>query len=72
MLNMEFDKPVVVRTHEMDWEASPVPGVWRKPLAREAVEHGHTTSVVRYDAGSSFSTHAHPKGEEILVLEGVF
>ena len=47
-------------------------GVWRKPLAREAVEHGHTTSVVRYDAGSRFPEHAHPLGEEILVLEGIF
>ncbi len=47
-------------------------GVWRKPLAREAAEHGHTTSVVRYDAGSAFSQHLHPRGEEIFVLEGVF
>lgn len=47
-------------------------GVWRKPLAREAAEHGHTTSLVRYDAGSRFSAHVHPLGEEILVLEGVF
>ena len=72
MLNMQLNKPVAVNTNEMDWEASPMPGVWRKPLVREADEHGHTTSVVRYDAGSSFSTHAHPRGEEILVLEGVF
>jgi len=48
MLNMSFDKPVVVHTAEMEWEASPTAGVWRKPLAREAAEHGHTTSVVRY------------------------
>lgn len=72
MLNMEFDRPVVVRTADMQWEASPMGGVWRKPLAREAAEHGHTTSVVRYDEGSRFSAHLHPKGEEILVLEGVF
>ncbi len=72
MLNMDFDKPVVVNTREMEWEASPMQGVWRKPLAREAAEHGHTTSVVRYDPGSSFRQHAHPRGEEILVLDGVF
>ncbi len=72
MLNMQFDKLVVIDTGTMDWEASPMAGVWRKPLAREAAEHGHTTSVVRYDAGSHFSAHLHPKGEEILVLEGVF
>jgi anti-sigma factor ChrR (cupin superfamily) len=72
MLNMNFDKPVVIQTTEIEWEASPMSGVWRKPLAREAAEHGHTTSVVRYDAGSHFPEHPHPKGEEILVLEGVF
>ncbi len=72
MLNMDFTKSVIIETARMEWEASPMPGVWRKPLAREAAEHGHTTSVVRYDAGSSFSPHKHPLGEEILVLEGVF
>ena len=72
MLNMDFSQPVAINTSEMDWEASPSAGVWRKPLAREAAEHGHTTSVVRYDAGSSFSPHQHPLGEEILVLDGVF
>ena len=72
MLNMLFNESVVINTREQEWEASPMPGVWRKPLAREAAEHGHTTSLVRYDPGSSFSSHNHPMGEEILVLEGVF
>jgi len=72
MLNMQFDQPVVVRTAEMEWQPSPSPGVWRKPLEREAEEHGHTTSLVRYDAGSKFSAHKHPRGEEIFVLDGVF
>ena len=49
-----------------------MPGVWRKPLAREAPESGHATSIVRYDPGSAFSRHAHPGGEEILVLQGTF
>ena len=72
MLNMELDKSVVVNTAEMAWEQSPLEGVWRKPLAREAPEHGHTTSVVRYDPGSHFSAHEQPRGEEIFVLAGVF
>jgi anti-sigma factor ChrR (cupin superfamily) len=72
MLNMDFDKPAIVRTADMEWEVSPMQGVWRKPLEREAAEHGHTTSIVRYDAGSRFSSHRHPGGEEILVLDGVF
>jgi len=56
----------------MEWQSSPSKGVWRKPLEREAAEHGHTTSLVRYDAGSKFSAHEHPRGEEIFVLDGVF
>lgn len=72
MLNMAFDERIVIDTARMDWEASPMPGVWRKPLAREAAESGHTTSIVRFDAESYFSRHTHPLGEEILVLDGTF
>ncbi|MCP4186037.1 MAG: cupin [Gammaproteobacteria bacterium] len=72
MLNMNFNETIVVDTSQQEWEASPMAGVWRKPLACEAAEQGHTTSVVRFEAGSSLSAHTHPLGEEILVLEGVF
>jgi len=72
MLNMNFDVPVVLHSNDMEWVASPMEGVWRKPLAREAAEHGHTTSIVRFEAGSRFSEHPHPLGEEIFVIEGVF
>ncbi|MBE0487134.1 cupin domain-containing protein [Marinobacter sp.] len=72
MLNMEFSQRVVVYTAEQPWVASPAAGVERKPLAREEVERGHATSVVRYLPGSAFARHEHPLGEEILVLEGVF
>ena len=72
MINMDFSKRVVIDTNQMDWVASPKPGVWRKPLAREGAEQGHATSIVKYDPGSSFHAHNHPKGEEILVLDGVF
>ena len=71
-INMRFDHRVVIDTNLQPWETSPMPGVWRKPLAREAPESGHATSIVRYDPGSSFSRHSHPRGEEILVLEGTF
>lgn len=69
---MDFNHRVVINTAQQDWVASPMPGVWRKPLAREDVESGHATSIVRYDPGAQFRQHDHPKGEEILVLEGVF
>lgn len=72
MLNMNFAQSVSIDTYKREWVASPMPGVWRKPLAREDAEQGHATSIVRYEPGASFSSHGHPKGEEILVLEGVF
>ncbi|MCG9726327.1 cupin domain-containing protein [Vibrio brasiliensis] len=72
MLNMNFAERIVIDTESMSWLASPVRGVWRKPLEREEAESGHTTSIVRYEAGSQFKTHPHPMGEEILVLDGVF
>ena len=72
MLNMDFGKRIVVETTQQEWVASPMPGVWRKPLAREDAERGHATSIVRYDPGARFSAHDHPLGEEILVLKGVF
>ena len=72
MINMDFSKRVVIETANQDWVASPMAGVWRKPLAREDAERGHATSIVRYEPGARFSAHDHPQGEEILVLEGVF
>ncbi|MQM34771.1 cupin domain-containing protein [Accumulibacter sp.] len=72
MLNMDFAVAARVDTASAPWKASPLPGVWRKPLAREDAERGHATSIVRYDAGARFARHLHPGGEEILVLEGVF
>ncbi|OHY89102.1 cupin [Vibrio rotiferianus] len=72
MLNMDFSKRLVIRASDQDWVASPAAGVWRKPLEREAKESGHTTSLVKYEPNSTFATHPHPRGEEILVLEGVF
>ncbi|GLS91550.1 cupin [Psychromonas marina] len=72
MLNMSFDKKVVINTEQQAWVASPKAGVWRKPLAREDAERGHATSIVKFDAGATFSEHDHPLGEEILVLSGVF
>lgn len=72
-LNGDLDRPVVVHTQDMDWEPSPSPGVLRKRLHRVGPpESGQVTSVVVYEAGARFTSHPHPEGEEILVLEGVF
>ncbi len=63
----------VADTTSMDWTPSPSGSVWRKRVHLVGPpESGQVTSVVRYDPDSSFPTHDHPEGEEILVLEGVF
>lgn len=71
-VNDDLSARVVVDTQQIGWLPSPLPGVERRPLERFAAESGRTTSVVRYAPGSSFRSHLHPGGEEILVLEGVF
>jgi anti-sigma factor ChrR (cupin superfamily) len=71
-LNMDFSRQAVINTNELDWSPSRLAGVTRKPLAREAAESGHATSIVRYEPGSKFDEHTHPQGEEIFVLEGIF
>ena len=62
----------VVDTLAMTWDPSPSGTVWRKPLYRAGGESGPVTSLVRYAQGGAFPEHAHPQGEEILVLDGVF
>lgn len=71
-LNLDFSQRVVIDTNQQDWLPSAAAGVWRKQLEREGKEFGHTTSVVKYDAGSAFASHSHPVGEEIFVLAGTF
>ena len=51
---------------------SPMPGVQRMMLDRVGGEVARATSIVRYEPHSEFATHAHDRGEEFLVLEGVF
>ncbi|MGF1594768.1 MAG: cupin domain-containing protein [Kiloniellaceae bacterium] len=71
-LNADFTKPARMDSAAMDWQASPSPTVWRKRLDLVDGEFSRVTSVVRYDAASAFHEHGHPRGEEILVLHGVF
>jgi hypothetical protein len=69
----DMKRRVVVRTAGLPWQPSPAAGVWRKRLHRVGPEEsGQVTSLVRFDAGSSFTEHGHPDGEEILVLAGTF
>lgn len=71
-LNSDFRQRVVVETAEMQWEASEADGVLRKRLERINAKPEPVTTIVRYQANSSFPAHQHVRGEEIFVLEGTF
>jgi anti-sigma factor ChrR (cupin superfamily) len=69
-LNSDLSIRVVLHSEELPWQPSPAAGVQRRLLSREGGEDARATSVVRYAPGATFSAHAHPQGEEILVLDG--
>lgn len=68
----DFTQRAIVHSASLDWLASPMPGVERKPLDRVGGEVARATSIVRYAKGSKFSPHVHTGGEEFVVLDGVF
>lgn len=71
-LNADFSHRVVVQSDQLDWIASPMPGVDRRMLDRIGDEVARATTIVRYAPGSKFSAHTHTGGEEFIVLDGVF
>lgn len=71
-LNADHSQRVVIETASMQWEGSEAEGVLRKRLERIDAKPEPVTTVVRYQANSSFPAHCHVKGEEIFVLEGTF
>lgn len=71
-LHIDRSAPVIVHAATLAWTPSPQPGVDRRFLEREGAEVARATSLVRYAAGSVFPAHIHQKGEEYLVLDGVF
>ena len=71
-LNIDLGRRVCLCHHDLPWMDSPTPGVHRRLLERDGDEIARATSVVRYQAGTSFPHHVHEFGEEIFVLEGVF
>ncbi len=71
-LNADFSQRVVVHSDQLEWSASPMPGVDRRMLDRIGGEVARATTIVRYAPNSKFSAHTHSGGEEFIVLDGVF
>ncbi|OLU34888.1 anti-sigma factor [Pseudomonas sp. PA15(2017)] len=72
LINADFSRKAVVAPQDYQWVASPQAGVERVMLDRLGGERARATSIVRYAPESYFPQHAHPGGEEILVLSGTF
>lgn len=71
-LNADFSQRIVVHSNQLEWNASPMPGVDRRMLDRIGGEVARATTIVRYAPESKFSAHTHTGGEEFIVLDGVF
>ncbi len=71
-LNSDFSARALVHSDDVDWLASPMPGVDRRMLDRIGDEVARATTIVRYAPNSKFSAHTHTGGEEFIVLDGVF
>ena len=51
-INADFDQRVLLHADQIDWMASPMPGVSRRPLDRIGGEVARATTIVRFDPGS--------------------
>lgn len=72
LVNADFSRRVVIKTHALPWVPSPQAGVERRLLDRIGSEVARATSLVRYAPNSIFPAHDHALGEEFLVLDGIF
>ena len=72
LINADFSRRAIVAPDQYRWVSSPESGVERVMLDRVGAEKARATSLVRYAPRSRFPVHAHPGGEEILVLSGTF
>ncbi|UZE25789.1 cupin domain-containing protein [Pseudomonas sp. B21-056] len=70
LVNADFSRSAIVASHSYQWVASPQGGIERVMLDRLGGETARATSIVRYAPETSFPSHPHPGGEEILVLSG--
>lgn len=71
--NAQLSAFAMVNSVDAEWLASPAKGVLRLLLERDGGEKTtRATSLVAYQPNSQFSPHAHPRGEEFVVLSGIF
>lgn len=66
--SLDFDLYVVASasTEQQNWQASSMPGVWRKRLEMIGTELPQLTILVKFDPDSYFQAHEHIGGEEFF------
>lgn len=72
-VNADPNQVVVVNTHDMPWEKTEHPGVWRKVL--ELVtdpRKGRETSLLKLDPNAQLPTEVLSERMEIFVIEGTY
>ena len=71
-IHADFSKPIIITPQDYQWVKSPGGEVNRMMLDRIGKEKARATSLVEFAPQSKFPEHAHPLGEEVLVLSGIF
>ena len=71
-VNTDLSQNVFENSTALEWNPSPLPGVDRRMLERSGDEVAVCATIVRYAPNSTFDAHTHAKGEEFIVLDGVF
>ena len=59
----------MVRGASTEWRATRTAGLSVKVLRNDA-STGESSSLVRFEPGTSLAPHDHPGGEEVFVIEG--
>ncbi|MDA9981360.1 cupin domain-containing protein [Gammaproteobacteria bacterium] len=71
-INADLTQRAFADSLTLPWIPSPLAGVDRRMLERDGGEVARATTIVRFAPNKSFSAHSHAKGEEFLVLDGIF
>lgn len=77
-LNEDTSRRCVLDLSALRWQASDLPGIKSKLLEQHDEElagstpFARSTAVVSYGPGTRPGTDVHPRGQEILVLDGVY
>lgn len=71
-INNDFSRVVVAYTPDTPWQASSIQGASLRMLEQGENGSCRSTSITRYEAGTTFVLNSETSGTEVIVLEGAF